>query len=148
MTYEDQTGWQDQDNHSGIDPSAGKRKVRAASNSRYQLVSVIPDQSDMDRAKALLTENLQLATKKSEIESRLEEIRLELASICLAHNLPGFRYGLIVFECHGYKTKSNLNKGLLSSRLAQYGVPASVIGECYVEGESYLSCRSTVFDMP
>lgn len=158
MTYEDpnqqqQQQQQQEDSYNGYDrygrgSGPDGKKLRIASNSKYPSISVIPDQDTMDRAKTLLTESQSLSVRRSEIDERLEEIRIDLAAVCMTYDLPGFRFGLAAFEYHGYKSKSGLDKGLLAERLAGYGVPASVIGECYVSGEEYLSCRLQVFDLP
>lgn len=119
-------------------------KLRSAQRSTLPIISIIEDKETFDHALKLLKGASSLNVKKSEIESRLEEIKLELAAICEAFDLKGFRHGLKGFEYHGYTTRKTLNNELLVAA----GVPAKTIAECYKESAPFLSAKIVAFDIP
>lgn len=120
-----------------------KKRYTSASNSRLPLASVIPDTEMMKRAVALLNEDMQLKTSISAMEERTDEIKDELAAICQAYDLKGFRHGLNGFEYHGYATRKTLSK----EKLLALGVSAETIDRATVDGQPYLFVRVVRFDI-
>jgi len=121
-----------------------KRKIlRSAANSSLPVASLIPDPDLFRRSIELLRRAQDLKVKVSVAEEELLSIRDELAAICEAFNLKGFRHGLTGFEYHGYTSRKSLSK----ERLLALGVSADTIAEAYVDGEPFLSAKITVFDM-
>jgi hypothetical protein len=118
-------------------------RLRSAANSKLPLTSVIDDGDTMRRATKLLKEGVANSAKQSKLKERESEIREELAAICAAYDLPGFKHGLCGFEYHGYTTRQVLSK----ERLLALGVSADTIAQAYSEGKPYLNSRLLAFDM-
>lgn len=124
-----------------------KTRLRSASNSTLPQTSAIPDRETFQSMNMLLKEAIKLKVKVSEMEERLEEIKLEAAAVCGAYDLKGFRHGLGGFDYRGYNTRKTLDKQALVERMSAYGCPTSLIEECYRPGESFLDARFVVFDL-
>jgi hypothetical protein len=118
-------------------------RFTSAANSKLPLASVIDDTETMRHAVKLLKEGVANSAKQSELKERESEIREELAAICHAYELTGFKHGLCGFEYHGYQTRQTLSK----ERLLALGVPADTIAQAYSEGKPFLSSRLLAFDM-
>lgn len=121
-----------------------KTKLRSAARSTLPVASIIPDPDTFKQAVKLLKEATAIVTKQSEQDDRLKEIKSELAAICEAYEVKGFRHGLHGFEYHGYTTRKTLSK----EKLLLLGVSADQIDKSYVDSAPFLSSKIVPFDIP
>jgi hypothetical protein len=120
-----------------------KKRATSAANSKLpKLSAALSDQDIFDQAKSLLVEAEDVKRHKKALEQREADIKSELAAICDAYGLPGFKWGLTGFEYHGWKTKQTLSK----EKLLAAGVSAETIAAAYTESKPYLSTEITLFD--
>jgi len=119
-------------------------RLRSAGNSKLPLASVIPDEETFQRAIQLLRDGTANKVEQSRLIEIESDIKAELAAICEAYSLPGFRHGLNMFEYQGWKTRTTLSK----EKLLELGVSAEQIAGAYVEGKPFLMTKIDPFDMP
>lgn len=119
-------------------------RLRSAANSKLPLASVIPDEETFQRAIQLMQQGTTNKVTQSALKEQEDDIKAELAVICEAYSLPGFRHGLNMFEYQGWKTRTTLSK----EKLLELGVSAEQIAGAYVEGKPYLMTKIDPFDIP
>lgn len=119
-----------------------RKRFTSASNSKLPLCSEIPDSDVVRRVAELMKSGNAERTRISEAEERLDEIKNELAAICEAYEIKGFRHGLNGFEYHGWTSRKTFSK-----EKAVKLVPADVIDRCYEDGKQFLSVRLVAFDV-
>jgi hypothetical protein len=120
-----------------------KQRLRSASGSTLPVASIIPDADTFQQVRKLLAEAVKVKVKQSELEDREREIRDELAAVCEAYQLKGFRHGRAGFEYHGYTTRKTLSK----EKLLAAGIPAETISDCLEESKPFILCKVVTFDI-
>lgn len=106
-------------------------------------LSALPDLMEIHKAPQrarivqLLQEGHQLKQGIDDANSRLTEIKSELAQIQLLDDLPGLRYGQYCFVAVEREGKSILNRELLIDN----GCPPELIAASMKKGSSYIETR-------
>jgi hypothetical protein len=101
------------------------------------IVSVM-ERRDMDRAIALMSEDVECQEVEQTTALRRKEIKGELAALAIEYDLQsGFRYGTIGVYYNGSGTKKTLNISLL----LENGVTPAQIEESYKESEPFVKLR-------
>jgi hypothetical protein len=121
-----------------------KPRMMVASHSKLPTVDVAVDDTEIQqRCRVLLEQATKARVKESEAREEIEKAGGELAEICEAYGLKGFRDGLNKFEYFGWQTRKTLS----AQRLLALGVAADVIKQAYQESKPFLSTRIAPFDI-
>jgi hypothetical protein len=118
-------------------------KLKSASMSKLPMASVISDKDTFEMAVDLLKQGADLKAQIELLEVRKKAISEEMAAICGAFDLPGFKHGRDGFEYHGYTTRKSLSK----EKLLALGVSADVIAGAYVDSTPFLNVKLVHFDL-
>lgn len=112
-----------------------------AERSKLPLVSVINDQPTMEHARALLEEAAKIKKRNDEDAERLKEIRLELADLADAYNLPGMRHGSIGLQYNGKRSNMVLDR----AKLVENGVDPEIIKASLAPTKEFVDCKFVDF---
>lgn len=129
------------------EPTNGESKprLRSAANSKLPIASVIPDTDQFREAIRLVERATAIKVEMDELKEELDGLIEQMAAICEVFHLEhGFKYGLFMFEYHGWKTRDTLSK----EKLLELGVPADTIAKAYTTSKPYLSTKIDPFDIP
>lgn len=101
------------------------------------LVSAIPDEEDMQRARVLLERGHEIKERMDSLEKQLREVKDALVGISQGYGMEkGFRYGGLAASI-SQKSRATLSKELL----VENGVDPDVISKSMKEGEPYWEVR-------